>query len=222
MSAFNGSHAAKRSYLAAVHALEAGLLEGAMGDSDLRLRTLPVETGIPRSLLALAEELSAPFSPQQRLAWARRFLEAVSPGAELGQVWMQWMLWALRSPDCGMLHRNMDSLAQPTLEMIERFYQGRLSGRAASHADLARLESIVMLMEQDALNWATVRAFETREFLVARAARAVWDARDGEPGKVSAAVEAMCACQQGSDPHLALAIESLLDLVAHAPVTAAF
>jgi hypothetical protein len=217
MTAFHSDGAAKRSFLAALEALEAGRSEAGDSEADLRLLSLPQEMGIPRELLALAEAAAEGLGAYEGLTWPRRFLEAVPPGAELGMVWKQWMLWSLRDRDWGLLGMDLESLVQPCLVMLERYYLNRVLGREASAGDILRAESVLRLMEEDAAMWRGAGKGHSRELSACAAARHFWDARDGSPVGLMQASRAAYACRRDS-PNFALRrCERLQDLVSHAP-----
>jgi hypothetical protein len=176
---------------------------------------------LPPSLLAIAESVTEGMPSLNRLSWEQRFLQALRPGARLDRVWIQWVLWSLRDPKAGLLHLNVDTLAHPTLEMLERFYMRKLTGVITSEADIARMEGVVQLMEEDAANWRSAQHSDFWEDGIAVATRAFWDARNGGAEELGCAVRAAARCRQPSD-FAGSRSEALLDLASHAPLGPVF
>jgi len=55
--------------------------------------------------------------------WPERFLAAIRPGADLSQVWPQWVVWMLIDPEHGVIRHAKRDATRKAIERVAQFWR---------------------------------------------------------------------------------------------------
>jgi hypothetical protein len=169
----------------------------------------PIELGIPTEVAHVEDRMHELQTLDDARQWPQRFLSAIAPGADLGEVWPKFAIWLLVDDTWGVV----------------RFAEGRADVRAAIER-VAELYRIGGTPKQFRAAYAAARAAADdayaagwAAYAAARAAAAAGWAADAADARARAIDDAAAAATDaGHTGWVVAARDKLLELLAAAPV----
>ncbi len=150
MVAFHGSIAIKNEYLGRVRAHRAAdeLVRGKYwekgrgcavgctihGSAHERYET---ELGIPKILAHLEDRIFESLPNEEAMSWPERFLDAISPGANLSRVWPHFAVWLLTDPQCGVLRHAKKTETRICIQRVSDLWARMAAGEDVANSEFA-------------------------------------------------------------------------------------
>jgi hypothetical protein len=187
MVAFHGDAAVKEKYLSRVRAHRKAdeLVQGtgwengrgcAVGCTleSYEHACYPTELGIPEELGHLEDRLFELMSPEGAQEWPERFLDAITPGADLSRVWPRWAVWMLTDPEHGVQYAGDRDNVRAVIVRVSGLWERVASGETVAVEEF-RLAAAAAWAASSAAAWAASSAAAWAA-AAARAAAAAWAA----------------------------------------------
>jgi hypothetical protein len=149
------------------------------------LSAYETELGIPRILAKLEDRIFENLPNDLAMIWPQRFLDAITPGADLKLVWPRFAIWMMIDPKWGVAQFAKSDQSKKAIQDVANLYKIKLIGEnisreawSAAYADAA-----------DAADAATAAAYAA----AADAADAATAAACAAAASVASAASVACA-----------------------------
>jgi hypothetical protein len=141
MIAYHGDKAIKKKYLDRVkaHALADEIVKGKYWENGRGCAVgctihsghhsaYETELGIPQVLALLEDGIFEALPNDLAIKWPERFLAAITPGADLSNVWPEFAVWLLVDEKFGVIQFSKTDAQREAIQSVADLYQLKLEG----------------------------------------------------------------------------------------------
>jgi hypothetical protein len=96
------------------------------------LSAYETELGIPRILARLEDGIFEKLPNHLAMIWPERFLDAITPGADLGLVWPRFAIWMMIDPKWGVAQFAKSDQSKKSIRDVANVYKIKLIGENIS------------------------------------------------------------------------------------------